>query len=100
MVKFQFVDEEKSKVIVEKSVGNKKFLTEKADTKLNFDTGKKSKDSRILDVSELEKMNIDDVSFHYRQFTGKKRIHKKDAITTKNYMIDEIIKVLIQNKEE
>jgi len=47
---------------------------------------------------ELLELDIDDISFYYRQFTGKKRSHSRGAKTTKNYMVDEIIKVLKQSK--
>ena len=59
-------------------------------------TGKPKKPEPFLEL--LPKLDIDDISFYYRQFTGKKRSHTRGAKTTKNYMINEIIKVLKQSK--
>lgn len=63
----------------------------------NNNIEKKAKKSKSF-LESRPKLDIDDVSFYYRQFTGKKRSHTRGAKTTKNYMINEIVKVLNESK--
>lgn len=63
------------------------------------------KDDFVRETNEIEsfiellpELDIDDVSSIYRLYTGKKRIHTKGSITTKNYMINAVIKRLELSK--
>ena len=74
-----------------------KLKEQKAEVKEETKETKETKESKSF-LELLPELDIDDISFYYRQFTGKKRSHSRGAKTTKNYMINEIIKVLKQSK--
>ena len=88
----------KQKLAEQKAEVKSEINLEKPVVRLNLTTKKKSKKSNKLEKQSYRKMDIDEVSYHYTLNTNKKRIHKKNSITTKNYMINEIIKALESNK--